>query len=132
MKIHDWYCHGLRASSAIQRRTEDAEIDEQIPAMTACRASSGHDHRDNGSPWSAGRVQATALTWATCTGLNTAGLPDRFASPNEDTPGTAHQRCRHLRTVSGQMPSEAEIRAFEGPSAARTIPARSASRCSVR
>ena len=43
---------------------------------------------------------ATALTWATCTGLNTAGRPDRFASPNEGTPGAAHQRCRHLRAVS--------------------------------
>ena len=50
MKIHDWYCHGLSASSDNHRRTVDGEIDAQIPSVMTCRASSGHDHRDNGSP----------------------------------------------------------------------------------
>src|SRR5664279_2638168 len=103
MKIHDWYCQGLRASSDNQRRTVDGEIDGQIPELTACRASSGHDQRDNGWPACVGGVQAAALTWATCTALNTDRRPDRFASPNEDTSGAAHQRCRHLRVVSSQL-----------------------------
>src|SRR5664279_6118348 len=133
IKIHDWYCQGLRASSDNQRRTVAGEIDRQIPAVTACRASSGHDQRDNGWPASFGGVQAIALTWATCSGVNTGRRPDRFASPSEDTPGLAHQRCRHLRAVSSQIPSDAAIRALGCPSAAAsTMPSRSARRCSVR
>src|SRR5664279_6250086 len=133
MKIHDWYCHGLRASSDNHRRTVVGEIDRQIPAVTACRASSGHDQRDNGWPACVGGLQASALTWATCTGLKTGRRPDRFASPNEDTPGAVHQRCRYLRAVSSQTPSDAAIRAFGWPSAAAsTIPARRVRRCSVR
>src|SRR5664280_2471859 len=51
----------------------------------------------------------------------------------EDTPGAAHQRCRHLRAVSSQIPSDAAIRTLGCPSAAAsTMPARSARRCSVR
>ena len=113
MKIHDWYCQGLRASSDNQRRTVDAEIDGQIPALTACSASSGHDQRDNGWSASFGGVQATALTWAICTGVNTGRRPDRCASPKPDTPGATHQRCRHLRTVSWQIPRQAAIRVLE-------------------
>jgi hypothetical protein len=92
MKIHDWYCQGLIASSDSHRRTVAEEIDAAIPSSTACRASSGHDHRDSGSPLSAGRVQAIALTWATCTSVNSGGRPDRFASASEARPGAAHQR----------------------------------------
>jgi len=81
MKIHNWYCHGLRASWDSQRRTFEEAIDAQIPVAAACRASSGHDQRDNGTPQSAGGVHATALTCATCTGVNGLGRPDRAASP---------------------------------------------------
>jgi hypothetical protein len=90
----------------------------QIPPRTACPASSGHDHFDSGNPQSLGGGQANALTCATCGAVNTAGRPQRFASPNEDTPGAAHQRCRHVRAVSWQMSSDAAIRAFGNPSAA--------------
>src|SRR5664279_207715 len=106
MKIHDWNCHGLRASSDSHLRTVEGEMLSQIPTLTACTASSGHDHFDSGNPLSSGGVQAKALTCATCTAVNTAGRPQRFASPSEDTPDpdAAHQRCRHLRAVSSQMP----------------------------
>ena len=105
----------------------------QIPPLTACPASSGHDHFDSGNPLSLGGVQANALTCATCTAVNTGGRPQRSASPSEDTPGAAHQRCRHLRAVSSHTPSDAAIRTLGCPSeAASTMPARSARRCSVR
>jgi len=58
--------------------------------VNTCPASSGHDHFDSGNPQSLGGVQANALTRATRTAVNTAGRPQRFASPNEDTPGAAH------------------------------------------
>src|SRR6478609_9696405 len=92
MKIHDWYCQGLRASSDNQRRNVDAEIDSQIPTLTAGWTAPGHDQRDNG--WSAtfGGVQATALTWVTSTPLITGRRSDGLAPPIEDTPGSAHHR----------------------------------------
>src|SRR4029077_3750846 len=133
MKIHDWYCHGLSASSDSHLRTVACEIDSQIPVATAWRASSGHDHRDSGSPLSAGGVQASALTPATWTAVNARGRPDRFASPNDATPGAAPQRCRHLRTVSSQIPSHRAICALDSPTAAAsTIAARITRRCCVR
>src|SRR5664279_5121859 len=89
MKIHDWNCHGLRASSDSHLRTVEGEMLSQIPPLTACTASSGHDHFDSGNPLSSAGVQANALTCATCTAVNTAGRPQRFASPSEDTPGAA-------------------------------------------
>ena len=49
MKIHDWNCQGLSASWDSHRRTVEEEIVGQIPAVMACRARSGHDHRDSGS-----------------------------------------------------------------------------------
>ena len=118
MKIHDRYCQGLRASSDSQRRTVAVEMDAQIPSATACRASSGQLHRDIGNPASAGGVQAAALTFATCTALNTGGRPQRCASRSDATPGAAHQRRRHLRTVSSHTRSDAAIRAVDCPSAA--------------
>src|SRR5664279_2514953 len=86
MKIHDWYCQGLRASSDNQRCTVDEEIDGQIPAVMACRASSGQDQRDNGCPASFGGVQAIALTWATCTGVNTGPATGPFRVPQRGHP----------------------------------------------
>jgi hypothetical protein len=53
-KIQDLYCQGLIASSASHRRTVDAEIPTAMPCVTASRANSGHDHRDNGAPLAAG------------------------------------------------------------------------------
>jgi len=133
MKIHDWYCQGLSASSDSHRRTVAGEIDAQIPSSTAWRASSGHDHRDRGRPCPAGGVQANALTRATCTGVNAGRRPDRFASPSAANPGAAHQRRRHLRTVSSHTRSDRAICAFDSPiEAASTILARTARRCSVR
>jgi len=35
-KIQDWYCHGLRASSANRRRTVADDIEVQIPSVMAC------------------------------------------------------------------------------------------------
>ncbi len=132
MKIQDWYCHGLIASWTSHLRTVDGEICSQIPSLTACRANSWHDHRDSGCPYSSGGLQATAFTPATCTAVKTAGRPERFASLSADTPGVAHQRRRHLRTVSVQTLSDAAIAVFEFPSAANsTISARWARRCWV-
>jgi len=39
MKIYDWYCHGLRASS--DSHTVEYERFSQIPPLTACPASPG-------------------------------------------------------------------------------------------
>jgi hypothetical protein len=47
-------------------------------------------------------------------------------------PRCAHQRRRHLRTVSSHTRSDAAIRAVDCPSAASTISARVTRRCSVR
>jgi hypothetical protein len=133
MKIYDWYCQGLSASSDNHRRTVVGEIDAQIPSVIACAANSAHDHRDSANPLSAGGLQAIALTRATWTGVNFGRRPDRFASPSDATPGAAHQRRRHLRTVSSQIPSRRAIWALASPAAAtRTISARVTRRCSVR
>src|SRR6185437_8735461 len=133
MKIHDRYCQGLIASSDSHRRTVAGESDAAIPSSTAWRASSGHDHRDSGRPLSAGGVQAIALTWATCTSVNSGGRPDRFASASDAIPGAVHQRWRHLRTVSSLICSRGAICVLACPAAAaRTIAARITSRCSVR
>ncbi len=78
-------------------------------------------------------MRAAALTWAICAAVNTGGRPQRFAPPSEAAPGAAHQRRRHLRTVSAQTRSDAAITAFGVPSAAAsTILARVTRRCSVR
>ena len=87
MKIHDWNCHGLRASSDSQRRTVEGEMLSQIPPLTACTASSGHDHFDSGNPLSFGGVQANALTCATCTGVNTGRATAAFRIPQRGHPG---------------------------------------------
>ena len=80
------------------------EIDAQIPSVTAWRASSGHDHRANGTPHSFGGVQAIALTRVTCTGVNIGGRPDRFASPNDATPGTSPADYTVWRSHFGEPP----------------------------
>lgn len=54
MKIQDWCCHGLRASSRSHRHTVLGEMATQIPAVTAWRANSGPLHRDSGASCSAG------------------------------------------------------------------------------
>ncbi|QHY98757.1 hypothetical protein SSPS47_26995 [Streptomyces sp. S4.7] len=54
MKIQDWYCQGLSASSRSQRRTVDAETASVIPRAVSSAVSSGQDQRDNGTPVSAG------------------------------------------------------------------------------
>ena len=132
MKIHDWYCQGFNASCDSHRRTVADEIVRQIPSVMTCSASSGQDHRDSGRPlWAAGR-QANAFACAICTGVNTAGRPDRFASVNEARPGARLQRRRNFRTVSVQLPRWAAIAAVGRPWAAcSTILTRSASRCEV-
>ncbi|WP_239655470.1 hypothetical protein [Mycobacterium riyadhense] len=61
MKIQDRCCQGLSASCDSHRRTVAGEIDAQTPPATAWFASSGHDHRDSGTPASPGGVQAIAL-----------------------------------------------------------------------
>jgi hypothetical protein len=133
MKIHDWYCQGLSASCDSHRRMVAGDIDPQIPSVIACSASSGHHHRDSGNPVSRGGVQAIALTRATWTAVNFGRRPARFASASDAAPGAAHQRRRHLRTVSSPIPSHRAICAFDSPAeAASTIWARVTSRCSVR
>ena len=47
---HDRNCQGLIASRASQRRTVAGEIASAMPWSTISRASSGHDHRANGTP----------------------------------------------------------------------------------
>ena len=133
MRIHDWYCHGLSASSDSHRRMVAGDIDPQIPSVIACSARSGHDHRDSGNPLSRGGVQAIALTRATWTAVNFGRRPDRFASASDAAPGASHQRRRHLRTVSSHILSHRAICAFDSPAeAASTTLARVTSRCSVR
>jgi hypothetical protein len=79
----------------------------------------------------AGNWQASALTCATCTGLNRAGRPDRARSRNPANPCAA-KRPRQVRTVSTQVPTTAAITAFEHRSAASsTIWARTLSRYGV-
>jgi len=123
----------LSASSESQRRTVDADTGEQIPPVTTCRASSGQLHLASGTPEASGGWQASALTAAICTGVKVGGRPDRFASPSDAVPGAAHQRRRHLRTVSTHTPARAAIAVLDSPAAAsNTIRARPASACAVR
>jgi len=61
MKIHDWCCHGLIASSASHRPTAEEHADEQIPSTTACQASSGQLHQDSGTPPGLGRLAGQRL-----------------------------------------------------------------------
>src|SRR5674476_1252528 len=65
MKIQDWYCQGLIASSASHRRTVDVDTDAAIPSATTCAARSGQLHRDSGTPLASGGWQASALRPAT-------------------------------------------------------------------
>jgi len=65
MKIQDWYCQGLIASSASQRRTVEVDTDAAIPSATTCVARSGQLHLDKGTPLASGGWQASALTAAT-------------------------------------------------------------------
>ena len=133
MKIHDWYCHGLSASSDNHRRTVAGEIDPQIPSVTACRASSGHDHRDSGSPLSLGGVQAIALTRATCTGVNTGSATRPFRITQRRHPRCGAPAVPPLADgvlADPQRPRDPRVRLSRA--AASTIPARGTSRCSVR
>jgi len=125
MKIHDWCCHGLIASSASHRPTAEEHADEQIPSTTACKPVRGSYTKTAAPHLASGGWQASALTLATCTGLNRGGRPERFASPSEPTPGWAHHRWRHLRAVSTLTATRAAITVFDRPcSASSTILAR--------
>jgi len=74
-----------------------------------------------------------ALMRATCTGVNAEGRPERGASTSDANPGAAHQRRRHLRTVSSQTRSDRAITAVGCPwAAANTILAPVTNRCSLR
>jgi hypothetical protein len=128
---HDRYCHGLTASRASHRHTVEADIASAMPSPTTSRASSGHDHRDNGTPARAANWQASALTCATCTGLNRTGRPDRARSTNPANPCAAN-RPRQVRTVSTLTPTSTAIAALDHRCAASsTIWARILSRCGV-
>ena len=110
----------------------DADTPGTMLRVTASAASSGHDHRDNGTPCSAGSSHANALTWAMVTASKTRGRPERGRSARPSRPRPAN-RDRHLRTVSTVIPSRRAITALGCPSAAaNTIRARSTSRCSPR
>ena len=127
-KIHDRCCQGLRASSASQRRTVDAEGAGARPLAAAWRASSGQVQRARGSPLEAGISHARALTPATTRAGNTRGLPGRGASASPAMPCSQYRR-RHLRAVSSQRPSRSAITRFAVPAAASsTIRDRSTSR----
>ncbi|MEO7059984.1 MAG: hypothetical protein ABI083_09710, partial [Lapillicoccus sp.] len=65
IKIQDWYCQGLIASSPSHRRTVELDTDATIPSATACPARSRQLHLDNGRPLACGGRQASALTAAT-------------------------------------------------------------------
>src|SRR3954447_9983929 len=67
IEIHDRCCHGLRASAASHRRTEDAEA-LTWQRMPSSRTISGQLHRDSGTPCSAGSAHANATTSARTTG----------------------------------------------------------------
>ena len=85
-KIHDRCCQGLRASSASQRRTMDAEGAGAMPPSAAWQASSGQVQRARGVPPEAGISHARALTPATTRAGNTRGLPGRGASASPSMP----------------------------------------------
>ena len=71
---------------------------------TPWRPAPGTTTATAAAPCPGGGVQAIALTRATCTAVNFGRRPDRFASASDATPGAAHQRRRHLRTVSSHDP----------------------------
>ncbi|WP_220377896.1 hypothetical protein, partial [Streptomyces inhibens] len=75
MKIQDRCCQGSIASAWIQRRSVEADMAGAMAWAATLRASSGHDRRESGVPLSAGNSQASALTSATCSGVNEGGLP---------------------------------------------------------
>lgn len=77
------------ASLASHRRIVLGLIDAVTPWVTASRARSAVDQRANGTSLSAGGVQASALTWATWTGVNTGGRPDRGRSFSPSSPWRA-------------------------------------------
>lgn len=121
----------MRAASASHRRMAAADIDSAIPAATASRASSGHDHRSSGAPASAGSWQARALSSATLIGVNRAGRPERLRSDTAAGPPAAY-RSRQVRTVSTRIRVSVAIRALDRPCAAgTTVVARSRSRYGV-
>jgi hypothetical protein len=91
-KIRDWYCQGLIAFSASQRRIVEADTEAAIPSATTCAARSGQLHRDSGTPLASGGWQASAMTAATWTGVKDGGRPDLFASPKDAVPCSADQR----------------------------------------
>jgi hypothetical protein len=81
MKIKDRYCQGLIASAlSRRRRAVGADMVGAMARSTTSRASSGHDQRDSGVPVSGGNWQSSALTSATCTGVNRVGRPERLRS----------------------------------------------------
>jgi hypothetical protein len=77
----------------------------QSGSVMARSTRSGHDHRDSRTPLSRGGVQAIALARVTWTAVNFCRRPDHFASASDAAPDAAHQRRRHLRTVSSQTGS---------------------------
>jgi len=74
-EIQDRWCQGLIASSARMRRTVDAEIGSAIPPLTTSTARSRQVHVDSGTPCLAGSSQASAMTSARCTSVNSLGRP---------------------------------------------------------
>ncbi|SCE59767.1 hypothetical protein GA0115234_11625 [Streptomyces sp. DvalAA-43] len=124
MKIQDRYCQGLIASALSQRRTVEADMAAAMALATTSRASSGHDQHDSGVPVSAGNWQASALTSATCSGVNEGGRPERSRSARAGRPPAAN-RPRQVRTVSTCIRVCAAIRVLERPEppAARWLPA---------
>src|SRR5215831_6465738 len=68
-EIQDRCCQGLRASSVSHRRMVEAEVVTWQRAASS-RASSGQDHRDSGTPVSAGSAQARAMASARSAEVN--------------------------------------------------------------
>lgn len=111
MKIHDWYCQGLSASSLSQRRTVEAETGVVMARAVTSRASSGHDQRDNGVPVSAGSWQAKALTSATCSAVNAGGRPvrSRSASPGKPRSANRPRQQRDRVQVQPRLAGDARV-----------------------
>jgi len=75
--IPDRCCYGLIASAA-RHQPLVATAGRTSPVLiVACAVSSAVGHLVSGNPWSAGRLQASALTSATSAGVNTRGCSDR-------------------------------------------------------
>jgi hypothetical protein len=110
-KIHDWYCHGLIASTASHRRTVDAESDDASPSLTAWAASSDELHRDSGTSRRAGASHAMALTAATTSGPNRRGRPDRGRSSSPARPCSQNRfpPPRHHIDVHTQLLSDVNV-----------------------